>query len=116
MDWEIPALYFIVIGLEILISNYQHKKLYTWRETVTTIMLSLLNGLLDLTVRGGYLVVMSLIFGFRLFEIGHSFWYWALLFLLIDFQFYWLHRLEHFCRLFWAAHVTHHSAEHMNFS
>jgi sterol desaturase/sphingolipid hydroxylase (fatty acid hydroxylase superfamily) len=34
----------------------------------------------------------------------------------IDFVMYWLHRLEHQCRLFWAAHVTHHSAEHLNFS
>ena len=116
MDWEISAVYAIVIGLEILISNYQHKKVYTWKETITTVMLSILNGLLDLAVRGGYLLLMSYIFGYRLMDLTHSFWYWALLFVLIDFQFYWLHRVEHFCRLFWAAHVTHHSAEHMNFS
>ncbi len=116
MDWEIPVLYVVIIGLEVLISNFRHQRLYTWRETVTTVMLSILNGLLDLGIRGGYLLVMSFIFGFRLFEFEQTVWYWLILFLLIDFQFYWLHRLEHFCRLFWAAHVTHHSAEHMNFS
>lgn len=116
MNWEISTIYLVIIGLEIFISNYQHKKLYTWRETLTTIMLSGINGLLDLLVRGFYLLLLTGIYQFRILEITSPVVYWAALFLLIDFQFYWLHRLEHFCRIFWAAHVTHHSAEHMNIS
>lgn len=114
MTWEISSIYLAIIGLEVLLSNYQHKKVYTWKETFTTFFLSVLNGLLDLTIRGLYLILLTFIFQFHLFEIDHPGIYWLLLFLLIDFQFYWLHRLEHFSRLFWAAHVTHHSAEHMN--
>ena len=37
-----------------------------------------------------------------------------MLLLLEDFAFYWLHRVDHYCRLFWAAHVTHHSSEEFN--
>jgi sterol desaturase/sphingolipid hydroxylase (fatty acid hydroxylase superfamily) len=114
MTWEISSIYLAIIGLEVLLSNYQHKKVYTWKETFTTFFLSVLNGLLDLTIRGLYLILLTFIFQFHLFEIDQPGIYWLLLFLLIDFQFYWLHRLEHFSRLFWAAHVTHHSAEHMN--
>lgn len=114
MSWEISTIYLVIIGLEILISNFQHRKVYTFKETVTSLFLSLLNGSLDLIIRGLYLVVYIVISQFRLFDPEQSFLYWALLFVLIDFQFYWLHRLEHFCRIFWAAHVTHHSAEHMN--
>lgn len=114
MDWQISAIYLIIIGLEVCISNYHHKKLYTWRESFTSIFLSLLNGLLDLTIRGLYLIVLTFIYRFHVINIDQPVIYWGLLFILIDFQFYWLHRLEHFCRLFWAAHVTHHSAEHMN--
>ncbi len=114
MKWEISSIYLAIIGLEVLLSNYQHKKVYTWKETFTTFFLSVLNGLLDLTIRGGYLILLVLIYKFRLFEVTTPLLYWALLFLLVDFQFYWLHRLEHFSRVFWAAHVTHHSAEHMN--
>jgi sterol desaturase/sphingolipid hydroxylase (fatty acid hydroxylase superfamily) len=29
-------------------------------------------------------------------------------------MFYWLHRVDHYCRLFWAVHVTHHSSEEFN--
>jgi sterol desaturase/sphingolipid hydroxylase (fatty acid hydroxylase superfamily) len=114
MNWGLSGIYLAIIGLEVFLSNYQHKKLYTWRETVTTFFLSLVNGLLDLIIRGFYLILLSFVFQFRLFEIYNPVVYWSLLFLLVDFQFYWLHSLEHYCRVFWAAHVTHHSAEKMN--
>jgi sterol desaturase/sphingolipid hydroxylase (fatty acid hydroxylase superfamily) len=114
MNWGLSGVYLAIIGLEVFLSNYQHKKLYTWGETFTTFFLSVVNGLLDLTIRGFYLILLSFIFQFRLFEIYNPVLYWSLLFLLVDFQFYWLHSLEHYCRVFWAAHVTHHSAENMN--
>ena len=41
---------------------------------------------------------------------------WGLLLLADDVTFYWYHRLAHQIRFFWAAHVQHHSSEHMNFS
>jgi sterol desaturase/sphingolipid hydroxylase (fatty acid hydroxylase superfamily) len=31
-----------------------------------------------------------------------------------DFAFYIEHRVDHYCRLFWAVHVTHHSSEEFN--
>jgi sterol desaturase/sphingolipid hydroxylase (fatty acid hydroxylase superfamily) len=114
MNWGLSGIYLAIIGLEVFLSNYQHKKLYTWRETVTTFFLSVVNGLLDLIIRGFYLILLSFVFQFRPFEIYNPVVYWSLLFLLVDFQFYWLHSLEHYCRVFWAAHVTHHSAEKMN--
>jgi sterol desaturase/sphingolipid hydroxylase (fatty acid hydroxylase superfamily) len=114
MNWEVSTIYLIIIGLEVCLSNYHHKKLYTWSETFTTIFLSFLNGLLDIAIRGMYLILFFFIYQFHFLKIDQPFVYWCLLFIFIDFQFYWLHRLEHFCRLFWAAHVTHHSAEHMN--
>lgn len=116
MNWKVSTIYLIVIGLEIFISNFRHKKVYTWRESLVTVFLSLTNGLLDLAVRGFYLIIFTFVYQFRLIEITSEIWYWVVLFVLVDLQFYWLHRLEHFCRIFWAAHVTHHSAEHMNIS
>jgi sterol desaturase/sphingolipid hydroxylase (fatty acid hydroxylase superfamily) len=104
----------IVIAAEILLSNFHHEKVYNWRETGTNFILSLVNGGLDLLIRGGYLLVLAFAWEFRFFIIESSLIYWVALVLIIDFIMYWLHRLEHYCRLFWAVHVTHHSAEHMN--
>jgi sterol desaturase/sphingolipid hydroxylase (fatty acid hydroxylase superfamily) len=41
---------------------------------------------------------------------------WVTLFIVVDFVYYWFHRASHRIRLFWAAHVNHHSSEHMNFA
>jgi sterol desaturase/sphingolipid hydroxylase (fatty acid hydroxylase superfamily) len=39
-----------------------------------------------------------------------------LCFVIDDMRFYWLHRLSHRSRWFWAYHVAHHSSEHFNLS
>lgn len=116
MDWQVSSIFLIIIGIELLISNFQHRKVYSWREGIHTVVLSLLSGLVDLAVRSAYLVIFYVIYRYRVFSPEPNVMYWFLLFLFIDFQFYWLHRLEHFSRLFWAAHLPHHSAEHMNIS
>ncbi len=114
--WIAPPIYILVICVEILISNYQDKPVYTWKETITNFYLSLLNGGLDLLIRGGYLLLLNWFFQFHLVSWEHSLLYWASLVVAMDLLFYWLHRMEHYCRLFWAVHVTHHSCEKMNFS
>ncbi|MED5387959.1 MAG: sterol desaturase family protein, partial [Pseudomonadota bacterium] len=52
----------------------------------------------------------------RLIDIELNLFTGALLWVLTDFCFYWMHRTSHRVRWFWAAHVTHHSSERMNFS
>lgn len=47
--------------------------------------------------------------------VQRQWWAWALLFLLDDFTYYWFHRLNHQVRIFWAGHVSHHSAIKMNY-
>ncbi|HEY0678093.1 MAG TPA: sterol desaturase family protein [Chitinophagaceae bacterium] len=106
----------MVIAVEIFLSNYHHRKLYSWRETATNFFLSLLNGGLDLLIRSGYLLLLAYTWQYKTMMIENPWIYWIALLLSIDFLMYWLHRLEHYCRLFWAVHVTHHSAEHLNFT
>ena len=53
---------------------------------------------------------------FRPFEIGYSWWAFALVFFAEDFCYYWFHRLSHEHRLWWCAHVNHHSSLHYNLS
>ncbi|MCL1125298.1 sterol desaturase family protein [Shewanella surugensis] len=55
-------------------------------------------------------------FNWRLFSIEMTWSYFFLLVLAQDFCYYWFHRASHRIRWMWAAHVTHHSSETMNFS
>ncbi len=109
-------LYLIIIGIELLLSNYRHRKLYGWKDTVTNIYLMLLNSGIDLLFRAVYIGILAFFYKHRWFSFTHIFTYWLMLVLAEDFLYYWLHRFDHEIRLFWAVHVTHHSSEHLNFT
>src|SRR5688572_10099641 len=109
-------LYLVIIGLELLLSNYKHRQLYSWKDTAANIYLLLLNSAIDLLFRGVYILILDYCYRHHIFSFSHAVVYWFMLIILEDFLYYWLHRFDHEVRLFWAVHVTHHSSEHMNFS
>jgi sterol desaturase/sphingolipid hydroxylase (fatty acid hydroxylase superfamily) len=76
----------------------------------------LMNGSLDLLLRGIYVVILDYFYRLHIFSFSHVIVYWGMLLLLEDFMYYWLHRFDHEIRFFWAVHVTHHSSEHLNFT
>jgi sterol desaturase/sphingolipid hydroxylase (fatty acid hydroxylase superfamily) len=108
--------YIIIIGLELLLSHLQHRKLYSWKDTTANVFLMLLNAGIDLCFRVIYIAVFVYLFNHKIVSWNTGISYWVLLILAEDFTYYWLHRFDHEIRLFWAVHVTHHSSEHMNFT
>lgn len=109
--------YVIIIGAEILLSNWQHKKFYSVKETLWNIYLMLMNAGLDALLRWAfYISILVWSYDHRLFTIETPWLYWTALFFLEDLAFYFEHRVDHYCRIFWAVHVTHHSSEEYNLS
>ena len=106
--------YALLIGFEALLSHWQHRRFYTWRDTLTNFLLMLFNGGIDLAFRAVYVVILAWFYQYHFTEITNVYAYWLLLFLAEDFLFYVLHVVDHYCRLFWAVHVTHHSSEYFN--
>ena len=114
--FSIP-LYTILIGTEIIISNWHQHKYYSLRSTIENIFLTLFNASLDLTLRTiFYLSILLWCYQHRIYTIENYLLYWFLLFILEDMAFYFQHRIDHYCRIFWAVHVTHHSSEEFNLS
>jgi sterol desaturase/sphingolipid hydroxylase (fatty acid hydroxylase superfamily) len=109
-------IYIIVIGLELFLSHIRQQKTYTWRDTIQNIYLMLLNGGIDLMFRIIYIgFILTFFYDHRIVEpIANAWIYWIVLLVFEDFMYYWLHRVDHFCRLFWATHVTHHSSPQFN--
>ncbi len=60
---------------------------------------------------GVYLLVYN---NWRLFSLEDTFWVWVALIVLVDFTFYWFHRLSHTSSFLWAGHVIHHEIEEFN--
>src|SRR5260221_2089980 len=109
-------LYLIVIGLELLLSHLRRQQSYTWKDTIQNIYMMVLNGGLDLVFRVIYIgIILSFFYDHRIANsIQNPLLYWFTLLVFEDFMYYWLHRVDHSCRVFWATHVTHHSSSKFN--
>jgi sterol desaturase/sphingolipid hydroxylase (fatty acid hydroxylase superfamily) len=110
-------LYALFIGLELVLSNWQHRQVYTIKDTFSNVYLTTLNLIVDFFCRGFGFVMLTFFYShFRVVSFEWSIGYWLVLFLAEDIIFYCLHRVDHSVRLFWAVHVTHHNSEHFNFT
>lgn len=108
-------IYAVVIGFELLYSFFKRRGWYSGQGLLQNIYLTVLNFGLDLLILATCLQVLNYFYDFRFFDLSnHPVLYWATLVIAEDFMFYWLHRVDHYSRLFWAVHVTHHSSEEYN--
>jgi sterol desaturase/sphingolipid hydroxylase (fatty acid hydroxylase superfamily) len=105
----------LFIVIEMLYSALFKKKLYEGRDTAVSLLCTSLNFINDLAFRVVTLSVLTWIFdsGLQMFA-DRGVEYWIMLFLAQDFAYYVLHCADHYCRIFWAMHVTHHSSEKFN--
>jgi sterol desaturase/sphingolipid hydroxylase (fatty acid hydroxylase superfamily) len=108
--------FFLLIGLELVITRIQEKDYYTLSDSVADLGCGLVSQLVEVALKtslfAGYL---SLYAHARLFEIPvHSLAAWAGCLLGVDFLYYWFHRKSHEVNAFWAAHVVHHQSEEYN--
>jgi len=113
----------VLIGLlvtltltEMWLSYRENRHYYEKRDTFTNIYLTTITFFINLVVKGSTFLVLQYFYQFRLFEISNVFWYWFVLVVTQDFLYWVLHYTGHYCRFFWAMHVTHHSSEHFNFT
>jgi sterol desaturase/sphingolipid hydroxylase (fatty acid hydroxylase superfamily) len=110
-------IYAVVIGIEFFYSYFENKNLYSTKGLLSNIYLTALNMGLDILVRGVCLLTLNYFYQFKFFTWeGNILLYWVVLLFSEDFMYYWLHRVDHYCRFFWAVHVTHHSSEEFNFT
>jgi sterol desaturase/sphingolipid hydroxylase (fatty acid hydroxylase superfamily) len=109
-------IYCIIIGIELLLSNLQHRKVYTKKNVAANVYLMLLNMGIDFGLRVFTIGILGYFYKFSIFSWHIGIVYWVLLFAFEDLMYYWLHRFDHEIRLFWAVHVTHHSSDLMNFT
>jgi len=90
---------------------------YSLRDTFASLGMTLGNIVMNVALAGVVFAGLTLAYRVRLFSISPSWWWaWLALFFLDDFTYYWFHRVSHECRLWWAAHVNHHSSQHYNLS
>jgi sterol desaturase/sphingolipid hydroxylase (fatty acid hydroxylase superfamily) len=126
-------LFFALIGLELLVARLRRRSVYRLGDSVSDLSCGILSQFAGIFIALGtvlafawvsahariqlFLPVPEWLFrnpfaggGLDLAALGS----WALVFLLDDFAYYWMHRTSHVVNLLWAGHVVHHSSEEFN--
>ncbi|WP_316748310.1 sterol desaturase family protein [Pedobacter gandavensis] len=111
---SIPV-FFILIGIELAWSFYKKLGYYRLNDSISNLSQGIgqqVTGIFMKTaVFFGYLYIFE---HWRLFDLPQNIWVWLLLFLGVDFFYYWFHRMSHQVNALWAAHIVHHQSEEYN--
>jgi len=116
--WAVPF-FLATLALEMLAARLDPERAgrgYEWRDTATSLSLGLANVAVSAAVKFASMGLFLLAWRFRVFDIPSAWWAWLLLFFAEDLCYYAYHRAGHQVRVFWAAHVNHHSSTHYNLS
>ena len=113
IGFAIPV-FLVFIVIEILVRRQQHLPDYQAGDAWASLGMGVGSAIINLGTKTLAFLAMVWLYNYRLFDIGAHWWSWVLLFFCEDFTFYLHHRSCHEIRLFWAAHVSHHSSQQYN--
>ncbi|MCB0688657.1 MAG: sterol desaturase family protein [Saprospiraceae bacterium] len=119
MDYIVLSIpiFFILIGVEVLIAKLKASGWYRFNDAISNIscgIASQITGVFSKTILiVGYIYLYD---HFRLFQIPNNVWSWIILFIGVDFFYYWFHRFAHEISIFWGTHIVHHQSEEYNLS
>lgn len=111
--YALPVVLFFTI-LEFVVFYFLERKEYDKKETIGSVLIGLGNLTVNLFMKTVLLYAVVWIYNILPYRMEFSWWSLIPCFIFYDFCSYWTHRISHYCRFFWAAHVVHHSAEHYN--
>lgn len=113
---SIPV-FFILIGVEVLIERYQNLSLYRWNDAITNLSCGIAQQVSGIFLRVFTIGCYEMIYAYlRVYTIPENWTTFILLFFLYDMLYYWAHRWSHTVNLFWTGHVVHHQSEDYNLS
>ena len=109
--------FFLLIGMEIIFDRLRKSGYYRLNDTISNINAGIAEQVtgvfFKVVVIGAYLWVYEYV---RVATIPNNIFTWVLLFIGIDFFYYWFHRLAHEVNVLWGGHVVHHQSEEYNLS
>lgn len=115
MLFAIP-IFFLLIGIELLIARLHQKELYRFNDAISNISCGISQQAIGVFIKvitlGAYVYCYEL----SPFRIPNAWWTYIILFVAIDFLYYWFHRYAHEINFFWGTHVVHHQSEDYNLS
>ena len=116
MLFAIPV-FFILIAVELLIERKHNANWYRLNDAMSNISCGISQQVTGVFVKSiGLFAYVFLYENLRLFSIPNTWWSYLILFIAIDFLYYFFHRYCHEINIFWGTHVVHHQSEDYNLS
>lgn len=114
---EIVGVIFVVLAVvELLWDYFRGQRKNVW-EPLANFSFLIASELLNRTLFG-LVVIFAFVWAepFAITAIPVTWWSWIICLILADLTYYWMHRIEHRVRFFWALHSVHHSSEEYDLS
>lgn len=113
------AIPFFIGGMiiELIYQWVSRRPLYRFDDLIANLSCGIGQQVIDVFLKILILGVYATVYEhIRLFTIPPNIYTYLLLFILIDFCFYWFHRFAHQINILWGTHIVHHQSEEFNFS
>lgn len=108
-------IFFLLIGIELGYTVYKKLGYYRLNDSLSNLSQGIGSQLVGIFLKTAtffsYLYIYN---NWRFYEFPNSIWTWLLLFIGVDFFYYWFHRMSHEVNALWAAHIVHHQSEEYN--
>lgn len=107
--------FFILIGIELAWNFYRKLNYYRLNDSISNLSQGIGQQLTGIFMKTALFFGYKYIFeNWRLLDLPQSIWIWIILFIGVDFFYYWFHRMSHQVNALWAAHIVHHQSEEYN--
>ena len=114
---SIPIFIFLIV-VELLFNFVKGGKFYRLNDGISNLSAGIFQQIFGFIPKA----ISALCFTLAYENVGHfkeiltgdKLWVWILLFVLVDFVYYWFHRASHRSALLWSGHVVHHQSEEYN--
>ncbi len=108
-------IFFILIGVELAYTVYKKLGYYRLNDSLANLSQGIGSQLVGIFLKTvtffSYLYIYN---NWRFYEFPNTIWTWLILFIGVDFFYYWFHRMSHEVNALWAAHIVHHQSEEYN--
>lgn len=114
--WAIP-IFFLTMFIEWRLTQGHDVVGYALKDSAASLAMGAGNMVVMFGSKVLALAAFIAVYQFRIFDIpADTWWPWLILIPAEDLCYYWFHRVGHVVRIFWAAHVNHHSSTRYNLS
>lgn len=111
---SVPVFFFL-IAVELAYTFYKKLDYYRLNDSLSNISQGIGSQLVGIFLKAlTFFLYLYIYQNWRFYDFPHTVWTWILLFIGVDFFYYWFHRMSHQVNALWAAHIVHHQSEEYN--